>query len=143
MNHNKNNAIKTMTKAYFAFTLMFGFYLMAHGHISHGAGFAGGVIVVLGFLFAFIVLGSDTVSAIINLNNAKLVMLFSVAMFLLITVLGYFYGKGFMYSFIEFGKPFSIFSAGISAVYNLTLCFGTIGCLLYIYLIFFNVNDKG
>ena len=141
--NNKIGAVKTIAKSYFAFTLMFGFYLMAHGHISHGAGFAGGVIVVLGFLFAFIVLGRDTVSAIINLGNAKLVMLFSVAIFLLLTVLGYFYGKGFMCNFIEFGKPFSIFSAGISAVYNLTLCFGTIGSLLYIYLTFFNVNDKG
>ncbi len=139
----KTGLFKAIAKLYFASNLMFGFYLMSHGHISHGAGFAGGVMIALGFLFAFAMHGKDDASIIVNLANAKLTMLSGGTLFLLVSVLGYLYGKGFMCNFLDLGKPFSIFSAGITAIYNIILCFGTVGCMLYIYLSFFSSDtDK-
>ena len=41
---------KTITRLTLGLILLFGFYIFLHGHISHGIGFAGGVIVALGFI---------------------------------------------------------------------------------------------
>jgi len=128
---------KIIARTFFSFSLLFGFYLMAHGHISHGAGFAGGVLITLAFLQVVIVLGKDAVSGIINRHNAKLVAVLGTGALLLIAALGYFYGNSFLSNYISTGTPFTIFSGGTAALFNIALCTGTAGCLVLIYLSIF------
>jgi len=127
-------ASKVISRYYFAFSLIFGLYLMSHGHISHGAGFAGGVIVALGFLQALIVLGKGQVSHIINENNARLLMLSGISGIILLSAVGYFYGAGFMANVMPLGKQFSLLSSGLTPFYNILFCFGVTGSLLLIIL---------
>lgn len=127
-------ASKAISRYYFAFSLLFGFYLMSHGHISHGAGFAGGVMVALGFLQAIFVLGRGSVSNIINKNNSKLVMLSGISGIIIISVLGYIYGIGFMANIMPLGVRFRLLSSGLTPLYNILFCFSAMGCLLLIIL---------
>ena len=139
----ENLAVKMISKAYFAFALLFGFYLMSHGHISHGAGIAGGVLIALGFLQALIVRSRYGVSGIINRDNAKKLAVAGSSVFLLVSVAGYFYGNGFMSDLFGPGKPFSILSAWTAVIYNSVLCLGAAGCLILIYLSIFDTDGKG
>ena len=39
------------------FILMYGFYIVMHGHVSPGGGFAGGTVIGLGVLLYFLIYG--------------------------------------------------------------------------------------
>jgi multisubunit Na+/H+ antiporter MnhB subunit len=125
---------KTISGYYFAFSLLFGFYLMSHGHISHGAGFAGGIMITLGFLQAVFVLGNETVSNIINESNTKILMLSGIIGILLISAVGLFYGAGFMANVMPLGKKFGLISSGLTPFYNIMFCLSVTGSLLLIIL---------
>jgi Domain related to MnhB subunit of Na+/H+ antiporter len=137
-----NTAGGTIAKYFFAFALVFGFYLMSHGAVSHGAGIAGGVIIVLGFIQAQLILGKEGTSGIINRANARLAAVISTAILLLISITDYFYGGSFMYNIADTGSRFTVLGAGISVMYNITICFCVIGCIGFIYLSIFE-RDKG
>jgi multicomponent Na+:H+ antiporter subunit B len=127
-------ASKAISRFYFAFSLLFGIYLMTHGHISHGAGFAGGVMAALGFLQALFVLGKGPVSNIINEANAKILMLSGISGIILLSAIGYFYGAGFMANVMPLGQQFSLLSAGLTPFYNILFCLSVTGSLLLIIL---------
>ena len=139
---NSNLTARAISKAVFAFTLMFGFYLMVHGHLSHGAGFAGGVIIALSFLQAMLVLGRNNTSAIINRRNAKGVMVISTAVLLVMSILGYIYGKGFMSNLMLPGSPFALLGAGTAVIFSAVFCLFTAGCLISIFLSIFDEYGK-
>ena len=134
-------ASKAISRFYFAFSLLFGFYLMAHGHISHGAGFAGGVMIALGFLQALFVLGKSQVSNIVNEENARKLMLSGICGIILISSIGYFYGAGFMTNVLPLGARFNLLSSGLTPVYNVLFCLSVTGSLLLIILSMIN-SDK-
>ena len=132
--------VRAVSKAYFAFTMMFGFYLMSHGHLSHGAGIAGGALIALGFIQAVIVLGKDATVKVVNPGNAKLTAVLSVSAMLAVSALGYIYGRGFTSDIFDSGRQAS--SAAMTIVFNISFCFGAIGCLMYLYLALFGNEAK-
>jgi multicomponent Na+:H+ antiporter subunit B len=127
-------AARAISRFYFAFSLLFGFYLMTHGHISHGAGFAGGIMITLGFLQALFVLGGTQAAGIINVENSKGLMLFGVFGLIAVSLAGYFHGSGFMSNIMPLGKHFSLLSSGLTVFYNMLFCFSVTGGLLLIIL---------
>ena len=138
-----NISVRAVSKGCFAFSFMFGFYLMSHGHLSHGAGIAGGVIIALGILQALIVLGKGEASKIITADNARVSALAGVGVLLFIGILGYFYGTAFMSEFIGLGRPYTVFGAGLAVVINTALCFSAAGSIVLIYLSLFSGENKG
>jgi multisubunit Na+/H+ antiporter MnhB subunit len=135
-------ASKAISRYYFAFSLLFGFYLMSHGHISHGAGFAGGVMVALGFLQAVFVLGKGSVSNIINEKNAGSLMLWGISGLVLLSLIGYFYGQSFMVNILPLGARFTLLSSGLTTLYNILFCLSVTGSLLLIILSLINSNKE-
>lgn len=119
--------IKIFTRKLFPFILLFGCYLISHGHISPGGGFQGGVI----FGSAIILLGlvegvkitqkrfrEDILSLVKNLG-----MLFFVLMGLFAIMLGYY----FLADFFPHGKGGIVPRAGFIFFLNLVAGF-MVGC---------------
>lgn len=139
---SKNAGIKGLSKFYFAFSLLFGIYLITHGHISHGAGIAGGVIIFLGSLQALLVTGSGALSKVINKDNAKFTALAGITTTLLLALFGYLNGNGFMADFLPAGQPFELLSGGAAVLHNISLCVSVFGCLWLMALGILGVNSK-
>ena len=114
--------VKTITRLTVGLILLYGIYIVLHGHVSPGGGFAGGVIIALSFIHLMLAFGKET--ALKKLNEVRTSILESLGalMFLIIAILGFSEGY-FFYNFIKKGEPFNLFSAGIIPLCNIAICF--------------------
>ncbi len=53
--------VRTMTNIIFGFIVVFGFYVIAHGHLSPGGGFQGGAIVASAFALLLVTYGTEVI----------------------------------------------------------------------------------
>ncbi|MDD5005837.1 MAG: MnhB domain-containing protein [Candidatus Omnitrophica bacterium] len=113
--------VKTVTRLTAVVILLFGIYIVLHGHISPGGGFAGGLIIALSFVQVMIAFGKDI--ALRKLSEAKAAVLESVGglLFLTIAALGFLGGHFLINFFASKGRPFTLFSAGTIPFYNIAI----------------------
>lgn len=113
--------VKTVTRLTVGLILLFGIYIVLHGHISPGGGFAGGVIIALSFIHLMLAFGKE--AALKRLSEARAAMLesFGALFFLTIAILGFLGGKFFVNFFIHKGEPFALFSAGSIPLANIAI----------------------
>jgi multicomponent Na+:H+ antiporter subunit B len=113
--------VKTITRLTVGLILLYGFYILLHGHISPGGGFAGGIIIALAFIHIMLAFGKE--AALSKLSKAKASFLESVGaiMFLIIAILGFTGGYFFLNFFANKGEPFKMFSAGIIPLCNIAI----------------------
>ena len=113
--------VKTITRLTVGLILLYGIYIVLHGHLSPGGGFAGGVIIALSFIHLMLAFGGET--ALKKLSQAQASVLESAAaiMFLTIALLGFLGGYFFFNFFLHKGKPFALFSAGIIPLCNIAI----------------------
>lgn len=113
--------VKTVTRLTVGLILLYGIYIVLHGHISPGGGFAGGLIIALSFIHLMLAFGRE--AALKRLSEAKAAVLESMGalLFLLIGALGLFAGHFFVNYFANKGEPFSLFSAGIIPLCNIAI----------------------
>lgn len=114
--------VKTITRLTVGLILLYGIYIVLHGHVSPGGGFAGGVIIALSFIHLMLAFGKET--ALKKLSQAKASILESLGalMFLSIALLGLLGGYFFFNFFPHKGRPFDLFSAGIIPLCNIAIC---------------------
>ncbi|RKY31687.1 MAG: hypothetical protein DRP74_04410 [Candidatus Omnitrophota bacterium] len=112
--------VKTITRLTVGLILLYGIYLVLHGHISPGGGFAGGVIIALSFIHLMLAFGKDF--AFKKLSETKTHILESIGalLFLTIALLGL-SGGYFFLNFLSRGEPFKLFSAGTIPLCNIAI----------------------
>lgn len=114
---NKNNRtgmtliVKTVTRLTVGLILLYGIYIVTHGHVSPGGGFAGGVIIALSFVHLMLAYGKEVALRKISKNVTSFFESIGALMFLSIAILG-FMGGYFFFNFLDKGEPFRLFSAG-------------------------------
>lgn len=135
--------VKTITRLTVGLILLYGIYIVLHGHISPGGGFAGGVIIALSFIHLMLAFGKEL--ALKKLSQAKASFLESIGaiMFLSVALLG-FMGGYFFYNFLKKGVAFNLFSAGIIPLCNIAICLKVGAGLfaIFIALIFLKISLK-
>lgn len=112
--------VKTITRLTVGLILLFGIYIILHGHLSPGGGFAGGVIVALSFVHLMLAFGKDVAAAKISKNMASNLESIGGLMFLSIALLG-FLGGSFFLNILSKGTSFNLFSAGIIPLCNIAI----------------------
>jgi multicomponent Na+:H+ antiporter subunit B len=112
--------VKTITRLTIGLILLFGIYIVLHGHLSPGGGFAGGVIVALSFVHLMIAFGRDAAVSKISTNVASNLESLGALMFLSISLIG-FLGGSFFLNVIGKGKAFKLFSAGTIPLSNIAI----------------------
>ncbi|MFZ5799767.1 MAG: MnhB domain-containing protein [Candidatus Omnitrophota bacterium] len=112
--------VKRITKVTVSLIFLFGVYIAAHGHLTPGGGFAGGVIIALSFVHLVLAFGKET--ALKKLSESAVSVLESLGglLFLVIALLG-FLGGYFFLNVLPKGKPFDLFSSGIIVLCNLAI----------------------
>ncbi len=100
--------------------LVFGLYIILHGQITHGDGFAGGVIIALAFIMLMLVFGADVTLRILPPPAATHLAGLGALMLLAIALLG-FIGGHFFFNFLGKGQAFHFWSAGIIPLCNIAI----------------------
>jgi len=109
--------VKAITRLVSCIVLIFGFYIVAYGHISPGGGFAGGVIIALGFVLLMLAFGQGVATSKLTRGLAANLESIGALVFLLIA-LGGFLGGSFFMNVLKKGTPFKLFSAGTIPLNN-------------------------
>lgn len=100
--------VRTITNILYSFIIIFGFYVIMHGHLTPGGGFQGGAVVASGIALVLIAYGYDTVKSWIKKSNLSILESIGGLAFIGIAFLGI--GTTFFYNFLAnsgtlFGNP--------------------------------------
>ena len=123
---NKNNKgmtliVKTITRLTVGLIFLYGVYIVTHGHISPGGGFAGGVIIALSFIHLMLAFGRELALKKLSKAAASVFESLGALMFIGIALLGFTGGYFFLNFFKDKGEPFNAFSAGIIPLCNIAI----------------------
>jgi multicomponent Na+:H+ antiporter subunit B len=138
--------VKTITRLTVGLILLYGIYIVLHGHISPGGGFAGGVIIALCFIHLMLAFGREVALKKISQGVVSVLESFGAIMFLSIALLGFWGGYFFFNFFLHKGKPFELFSAGIIPLCNIAICLKVGAGLFAIFtvlVLFKGLGEKG
>ncbi len=135
--------VKVVTRWTVGLILLFGVYIVLHGHISPGGGFAGGVIIALSFIHLILAYGGRFAFNKLDQTKASFFESFGALMFLTIALLGI-AGGYFFVNFLKTGKPFHLASAGIIPLCNISISFkvGAGLFLIFVVLTLFCMGEK-
>jgi len=134
--------VKSITRIIISMVMVFGIYIVAHGHVSPGGGFAGGVIIALSFVLLMLAFGKGVATSKITKTIASNLESVGALMFLLIALSG-FSGGAFFMNILAKGAPFKLFSAGTIPLYNYVLGLKVGVGLFAIYLAFVILEKAG
>jgi multicomponent Na+:H+ antiporter subunit B len=113
--------VKTVTRISVWLILLYGIYIIMHGHLTPGGGFGGGVIIALAFLNVMLAYGRDFTSKWLNIGFLHDVEAASAALFLVMGLLGVSLGGAFFANFLSKGELFSLISAGTILPLNIII----------------------
>ncbi|MBU0604994.1 MAG: hypothetical protein KKH77_01750 [Candidatus Omnitrophica bacterium] len=140
--------VKTAARLTAGVILMYGIYIISHGHVSPGGGFAGGVIITLAFVLVILAFGKEFSMRKVSASIASSFESFGAIMFLAIALAGFLGGYFFLNFFINKGVPFTLFSAGIIPLCNIAISLKVGAGLFAVFAVlvmlkFTNGKDKG
>ncbi len=110
--------VKAITRLIVGIIFLYGIYIILHGHISPGGGFAGGVIISGAFVLLVLAEGSHEARSELRKNAATIGESIGILIFFVLAVTGLFFGN-FILNFLIKGKPLQLFSAGIIPLCNI------------------------
>ena len=145
-NRNKNGMsviVKTITRLTIGLILLYGVYILLHGHLTPGGGFAGGVIIALSFVHIMLAYGEEVALKKLNKTWGKIFESTGALLFLSISVLGFLGGYYFV-NFLDKGNPFEFFSAGTIILSNIAISLkvGAGLFMLFVALVFYKIGGK-
>jgi multicomponent Na+:H+ antiporter subunit B len=115
--------VKTITRLTVGLILLYGIYIVLHGHLTPGGGFAGGVIIALSFIHLMLAFGKEVALKKVSRPVAGLFESLGALLFLSIALIGFMGGYFFFNFFQEKGIPFQLFSAGTIPLSNIAISF--------------------
>lgn len=106
----ENKLLKIAVNVLFPLIVLFGFYIIIHGHLSPGGGFQGGVVIASAFLLMFLAKNDD-----FHLNHKIMVFAESLsgAGLVLLGILGMLLLNRFFENFLPLGEVGRLFSGGV------------------------------
>jgi multisubunit Na+/H+ antiporter MnhB subunit len=113
--------VKTITRISVWLIIMYGMYIILHGHLTPGGGFAGGVIIALAFLNYLLAYGRVKTEKWLNINFLHDMESASAIMFLIVGIIGIALSGSFLANWISGGELFRLFSSGTIPILNIII----------------------
>jgi multicomponent Na+:H+ antiporter subunit B len=127
--------VQTVTRIIAGVIFIYGIYIITHGHLTPGGGFAGGAIIAGAFILLVLSYGSDKMKLSTEENRSSFMESISVFTFLILAILGFFLGtKVFFNNFIPIGIPGELVSAGNIPLMNVAVGIEVAAALFTIFL---------
>jgi len=115
----KDVVVKTSADFFLPFSLVLGFYVILHGHISPGGGFQGGVIVAVAAVLIYFGYGNKAVERVIKPEFLRKNEAVAAIGYVILVVLGVVMGANFCRNvFFDNGSVGDFISAGTIAFMN-------------------------
>ncbi len=137
--------VSTVARPVSRLMLLYAFYIVFHGQITHGDGFAAGVIMALAMVLLLVAFGKDVVYAILTQGACRIMASFGGLLLVGIAVGGLMEKGYFFFNFLGKGQPYEFWSGGIVPFCNLAIDLLVTGSLFGIVmaLVLFKPNPKG
>ena len=119
----RSSIVRTLTRKLFPFILLYGCYLISHGHLSPGGGFQGGVILGSAIVLLGLVDGVHNAEKRFHENVLSLTKNIGMIVFILLGFAGMFMGYSFLSDFLPRGEIGTVPSTGLILLLNLTIGF--------------------
>ena len=114
--------VKKVSQLVAALIFMYGIYIITHGHLTPGGGFAGGAILSGAFILLVLANGSELLKLKHKEAGSSLTESLAVLAFLVLAVLALFLGTYvFFHNYLPLGRVGDLISAGIIPVYNIVV----------------------
>lgn len=130
-----SNIVKQVTKILTGVIFMYGIYIIVHGHLTPGGGFAGGAILAGAFILLILAYGSNALrlkkEVAGSSNTESIAILLVVILALMALLLGI---KVFFANFLPKGTAGELISAGAIPLYNIFIGIEVAGAILTIFL---------
>jgi multicomponent Na+:H+ antiporter subunit B len=116
-----SNAVRVLGLALVGPVVLFGLYMVAHGHLTPGGGFQGGVVLATGALLVFlsgeyVTLRKVRPAALIDLAESS-----GAGGYVTVGLLGLATGAAFLENVLPLGEPGALLSAGTIPLLNLVV----------------------
>jgi len=112
--------VKRITKITVSLIFLFGVYIVLHGHLTPGGGFAGGVIIALSFIHLVLAFGKEVALKRLSESAVSIIESLGGLMFWGIALLGLTAGA-YLLNTLPKGQPFDLFSSGIIILCNIAI----------------------
>lgn len=112
--------VKTISRIMVGFIFVYGIYIILHGHLTPGGGFAGGCIIAGAFVLLYLAYGRDEAKEKLQSSLTSIFESIGGFLFWLIALVGIIWGY-FFFNFINRGEPLSILSGGIIPLANIAI----------------------
>lgn len=112
--------VKKTTQLIAGMIFMYGIYVIVHGHLTPGGGFAGGVIIAGSLILVTLAFGSDFLKLVKEESGTAMVESLATLMVIVIATSGLLLGsKIFFNNFLPRGIVGNLVSAGVIPLYNI------------------------
>jgi len=114
---------------------VYGMYIITHGHLTPGGGFAGGALVAGAFILLILANGSDYVKLKQQEKGSSVFESTAILMALIMAVIGLFAGSlWFFNNYLPAGVAGNLISAGVIPLYNIFIGMEVAAALITIFL---------
>jgi multicomponent Na+:H+ antiporter subunit B len=113
--------VKSITNIVIGFIFIYGIYIILHGHLTPGGGFAGGVIVAGAFVLKYLAFGAEAKQEKRSSTVASVYESVGGLLFIGVALAGLVIAGTFFLNFIPKGTPLHLLSAGIIPICNIAI----------------------
>lgn len=111
--------VKTLTRSLFPIMVLFGAYVILHGHITPGGGFPGGVIIATGVVMMLLAYGAKKAKQIVNVSQTTILESFGALTIAVLGLLGIVLIGQFLEGVPGVGYIGTLFSGSNLAILNI------------------------
>jgi multicomponent Na+:H+ antiporter subunit B len=127
-----SNSLRSVATALVGPVLVFGIYIVAHGHLTPGGGFQGGVVLMSAFLLVYLAGTHLNLGLGRPIDGMEISEAFGAAGFALIGIGGIVLAGAFLENFIPFGTVGSLLSGGVIPLLNVSVGLEVMGAVLVV-----------
>ncbi len=114
--------VKKVTQLISGIIFLYGLYIITHGHLTPGGGFAGGAILAGAFILIVLAFGSNVLNLKHREEGSSLTESLAIFAFIFLATLALFIGtRIFFFNFLPKGKVGELISAGVIPLYNIVI----------------------
>ena len=129
--------VKRITQLMAPSLFLLGIYIVLHGHLTPGGGFAGGILISGCFVLMVLAYGSEEIKSEVRKWHASFSESLGILLFWFLAVLGLIQGSYFFLNVITKvnpGQPNHLFSAGIIPLCNIAIGIEVAAALFAVFL---------
>jgi len=127
--------VKKTTQLMAGLIFLYGIYVIIHGHLTPGGGFAGGVLIAGSFILLILANGSDFMNLTKEETGSTIYENLAILVAVFLAVSGMIFGaKIFFLNWLPKGTPGELVSAGMLPLYNIFIGIEVAASILSIFL---------